>query len=65
MLWNIEFKFKARAIPTDDDTVLGWNFAYRPDASGPGVSKWQGFVDAKTGNPPFGSVNFDDLFWYA
>ncbi len=64
-LWNIEMKFKARAIPADDNRALGWNYAYRPDVNAMSASgKWVEIEDKASGLPPFGSVKFSDLFVY-
>jgi hypothetical protein len=64
VLWNIEFKMKSRGTPVNDDTAIGWNYAYRPDSAATDATKWQKIVDAKSGKAPFDAIDFDGLFQY-
>jgi hypothetical protein len=60
--WRIGYLFREKAVKTPDDSIAGWNHAYRSlPADDPG---WDELVDAH-GNRPYLSSDFSPLFQFA
>lgn len=61
-LWEMEYSFREVIKERNDLTQVGWNYFYREQASG--GEHWHTIQNA-TGNPPFKSGDFNDLFKFA